>query len=138
MSRKTLEFNFTNLVFVYGSLKRGEWNNSLLESSDFICEHTTQEVFCLVDCGFPYAVPKYSVFYEEDYEFHPVRGEVWQIDSVDTFYRLDVLEGHPNHYHRVPIWVDQKPCWIYTQPDNRALTLPTCPIVDGAYEWQNV
>jgi gamma-glutamylcyclotransferase (GGCT)/AIG2-like uncharacterized protein YtfP len=79
------------LVFVYGTLKRGFWNNYLLEGSELLGEGTTLERFSLYTVGFPYAVP--------DGGGLPLRGEVYRVDE-ETLKRLDALEGYPNHYKR--------------------------------------
>ena len=79
------------LVFVYGTLKRGFWNNYLLKEAEFLGEGTTLEKFKLYTVGFPYAL--------SDGEGLPLRGEVYEVEE-ETLKRLDALEGYPNHYKR--------------------------------------
>jgi len=84
------------LVFVYGTLKRGFWNNYLLEDAEFLGEGTTLEKFKLFTVGFPYAVPDKSGL--------PLRGEVYRV-CKGTLKRLDRLEGYPSHYRRKEVEV---------------------------------
>lgn len=141
MSREILDYNFCNLVFVYGSLQTGCWNNHLLLSSDYMWDDVTEGRFVLTDIGFPYAIPE-EVWTEEyiealEPEFLPVRGEVFRMDSPFTLYKLDRLEGHPHHYYRTPIRINGVTMWMYQQYDQSViLQSELCPIVDGAYEWQ--
>ncbi|WP_456419752.1 gamma-glutamylcyclotransferase family protein [Thermovibrio sp.] len=79
------------LVFVYGTLKRGFWNNALLKRARFIGKGITLEKFKLYTVGFPYAVP--------DEEGLPLKGEVYEVDEK-TLLELDNLEGYPIHYKR--------------------------------------
>jgi len=79
------------LVFVYGTLKRGFWNNALLKRARFIGEGITLEKFKLYTVGFPYAVP--------DEKGLPLKGEVYEVDEK-TLLELDNLEGYPIHYKR--------------------------------------
>ena len=75
-----------NLVFVYGTLKRGCSNHPFLAGQNFLGEAQTSPGFRLFDLeGFPGMVP-----HAEDRE--GVRGEVWAVDD-DCLARLDVLEG---------------------------------------------
>lgn len=81
----------TTKVFVYGSLKRGYWNNSLLSTAKFIGEaFTIDGSYTMYDGGFPYVV----LGGDDD-----VSGEVWEVDD-DTLRNLDRLEGVPDHYVR--------------------------------------
>lgn len=77
------------LVFVYGSLKRGEFNHKVLGESKFIGK--TKVRGRIYDLGH-YPGAKLS----EDGEIH---GEVFDVDN-ETLNRLDRLEGHPHFYER--------------------------------------
>lgn len=135
MSNVNLDWKFTPYVFVYGSLKSGHWNNVYLSLSDFIGEFKTSPDFVLVDAGFPYALHREDTF-REDIAFKPIAGEIWRVDSPLTLRQLDRLEGHPNHYCRVPIYVDSIPCWIYLVDYENVLSLPVCQTdEEGNYVW---
>ncbi|WP_457679273.1 gamma-glutamylcyclotransferase family protein [Thermovibrio sp.] len=87
------------LVFVYGTLKRGFWNNALLKRAKLVGEGKTKERFKLYTVGFPYAVP--------DKEGLPLMGEVYEVDEK-TLKELDNLEGYPEHYKRKEVEVELK------------------------------
>jgi gamma-glutamylcyclotransferase (GGCT)/AIG2-like uncharacterized protein YtfP len=85
------------LVFVYGTLKRGERNHSFLRNATFVSDARTVDRFSLLDLGsFPAMVR------------HPaetqVSGEIYQIDA-NILERLDRLEGVPTLYdmHRIRV-----------------------------------
>ena len=120
----------TALVFVYGSLKRGYWNNRLLEGALFVGEAHTTKKYSLVDGGVPMAVP--------DEEGLPVMGEVYEIDVSLHLGPLDRLEGHPRFYTREQVGVVLKGevcnAYIYemqyTYRDG-----DMCQVVDDKYVW---
>lgn len=81
----------TTKVFTYGSLKRGYYNNCLLEDSTFVNEGATAGAeFTMYDGGFPYVTTGGDGI---------IYGEVWEVDE-HTLRRLDQLEGVPHHYIR--------------------------------------
>lgn len=84
-------------VFVYGTLKRGESNHSLLSRSTYIGEALTLSKFDMLNSGFP-------VLFHND-KGHRVSGEVFEIDE-DTLHRLDSLEGEGSMYFREKVYVD--------------------------------
>jgi gamma-glutamylaminecyclotransferase len=85
------------LMFFYGSLKRGYWNNRLLANSEFVGDAKTVDKFKLIDLGsFPGMIGDGQA---------NVRGEVFDVPDADVP-RLDMLEGHPNFYKRTPIKVE--------------------------------
>lgn len=104
-------------VFVYGTLKNGHGNNVLLRTSEFVKETRTKNSYLLVrgQIGVPFVFPKSGI--EEDlYKYlHPVQGHLFKVDSMETFKRLDRLEGHPSHYTRVLTELeDGEAAWMYT------------------------
>jgi len=85
-------FEITPFVAVYGTLKRGYWNNFLLKGSTFLGEGYTAGRYELFDAGFPFAVPSEAGF--------PVKVEVYELPSPAVMRRLDTLEGYPIVYDR--------------------------------------
>lgn len=82
------------LVFVYGTLLRGESNHRYLSGARYVCELTTPASYDLFDLGsFPAMVAGGST---------AVRGEVWACSRA-VLARLDELEEHPEFFRRVPI-----------------------------------
>jgi len=80
------------LVFVYGTLKRGGWNNFRMPG-EFVREAET--------------IPRYRIFTDgtlpyltENYRYGlAVRGEVWLVDEDGLAY-LDRLEGVDRNFYR--------------------------------------
>lgn len=109
-----------NKVFVYGTLKKGYGNHSLLREAKFIGEALTLKRFRLFDVGFPYAVPSQRGA--------RLKGEVYEVNSPEIMKALDWLEGYPSHYKRQVIMVElengQKiEAWIYVvdTPEGREI-----------------
>jgi gamma-glutamylaminecyclotransferase len=98
-----------NLVAVYGTLKKGYSNNSLLRGSRYVGKGTTLDKYPLEVSGLPY--------------LHDVKGSGYNVDvhiykvSDNVLKSLDALEGHPHHYKRKEIMIKRKKgqlrCWVY-------------------------
>ena len=74
------------LIFVYGTLKRGCSNHHFLAGQEFVGEARTVRGFRLYELsGFPGMVPRAG---DQD----GVVGEVWSVDAA-ALVRLDALEG---------------------------------------------
>ena len=109
------------LVMVYGSLKKGFGNHSLIQSSKLIGDVVTEEVFGMVSFGgFPGLLdPSY---YQNSSHFR-IQGELYEV-TPETFARLDRLEGYPSFYNRKIITAkdikdgEYYDCWIYYLNDN--------------------
>lgn len=87
------------LVFVYGSLRRGQTNHRILEGSAMVATARTLGRFRLVDLGaYPALLPGGTT---------AVVGEVYEVDGP-TLERLDRLEGHPHYYRRELIELDDR------------------------------
>jgi gamma-glutamylcyclotransferase (GGCT)/AIG2-like uncharacterized protein YtfP len=83
-----------HLVFVYGTLLRGQPNHRLLEDSRFVSDAKTEPVFELVDLGpCPAMVPGGE---------QSIAGEVYAV-KAEALEGLDRLEGHPHFYRRTPV-----------------------------------
>lgn len=79
------------LVFVYGTLLRGERNHGLLSGSSSLGRRQTAPEFTLYDLGsYPGAAEGGET---------AIKGELYQVDQ-HTLARLDRLEGHPRFYRR--------------------------------------
>ncbi len=112
-----LDFDKCRYVFVYGTLKQGYGNNYLLSNAKLISDKAyTVDKFELYDVGFPYA--KFS----NSKDSAVLKGELYELDSIETFRDLDNLEGYPHHYRRKMIKVIYKDkdgkwkkalAWIY-------------------------
>ena len=96
-----------HLVFVYGSLLSGLYNNTLLESSKLVYKSaTTVDKVLLMgpnSTAFPYLVyflSEYSSDEENSSLLGHVEGEVYEVDDT-VLATLDMVEGHPNHYVRI-------------------------------------
>ena len=82
----------SNLIFVYGTLKRGYSNNILLASCPFIGQAITKPHYRLYDCGpYPCLI--------KDEHGRAIRGEIYEVDDA-VLRRLDRLEGVPFLYQR--------------------------------------
>lgn len=78
-------------VFVYGTLRRGEYNHHYLSSATYVGQTRTEPSFTLVDLGgYPGLLLEGST---------PVVGELYDVD-VTTLARLDLLEEAPEVYRR--------------------------------------
>jgi len=119
--------NTCNQVFVYGTLKNGHGNNRILSTASYIGDASTSNKFALGDAGVPYAFPL-DVVKEKDlieHLCHPIRGELYRINDIDTAIDLDSLEGYPDYYNRrlIQVEVGHSPdttlyhAWIYTIED---------------------
>lgn len=97
-------------VAVYGTLRRGQRNHWLLDQADFL--------FNDIICGVIYDLggcPAFK-FYECD-DF--VKVEVYQV-TKDILDRLDRLEGHPDFYKRIKVFLfeNNEDVWAYEFQDD--------------------
>ena len=102
-----------HLVFVYGSLKSGRSNhNAYLGASDMLGRGYMEGLYDLIDLGWYPAVLR-----REDGQPTRIYGEVYEVDE-DTFYSLDLLEGHPDYYKREQVnLADGTRVWTYFLPE---------------------
>jgi gamma-glutamylcyclotransferase (GGCT)/AIG2-like uncharacterized protein YtfP len=99
-----------DLLFTYGTLKRGMYNNCLLDGAEFIGEAVTVE---------RYPFEHITLFGLPDKGLH-VRGEVWS-PAKGQWANLDRLERHPRWYCRIPTGVKLNDgtilkAWLYFVP----------------------
>lgn len=87
-------------IFVYGTLRRGEYNNRLLSSAIFKGTFNTVPEYELRNFGvFPGLMLNGST---------SVKGEVYEVDD-ETLDYLDCHEGHPTFYCRSSIKLKNHP-----------------------------
>lgn len=107
-----------NLIFVYGTLKRGCGNNHYLDDATFLGEAETCEKYHMKRHEYWYPavienINDYSVSIQHTY---PITGELWCC-SESTAKSLDRLEGYPDLFYRkeIPIMQDAKVinAWMY-------------------------
>lgn len=103
----------TNVVAVYGTLKRGGGNYyRYLQDSTFIGSGRTADKYPLLIKGLPYML-------EEKGVGHNVKVDVFRVSDT-VLKKLDALEGHPNWYVRKQIPIKMKgnltTCWLYFNP----------------------
>lgn len=142
-------------IFVYGTLKSGYWNNSLLSSEQILSYHgVTEEPMLMLEKHFPYVMGGHPSFSKP---LLPIKGEVYSL-SKNTLSFLDYLEGYPSLYDRKKINVIDletneifRDCYIYYLPtpkltdDPENLLTWVSPVFDHKtktefYEWtlQNI
>ncbi|MFQ5993465.1 MAG: gamma-glutamylcyclotransferase [Acidiferrobacterales bacterium] len=111
------------LVFVYGTLLRGEANAGELVNAQYLGAHKTDAVFTMLDLG---AYP--AVVLGGD---TAIAGEVFAVDAA-TLSRLDSFEDHPDEYSRIEIMTPFGEAWIYTY---RTTPATAAVIVSG--DWRH-
>jgi gamma-glutamylcyclotransferase (GGCT)/AIG2-like uncharacterized protein YtfP len=114
----------TQLLFVYGTLKRGGSNHHWLQGADWrgrarLAGHSLHSLG-----DYPMAVPGRGV----------VHGEVYAVDAA-AFARLDRLEDVPNEYNRrlCPL-EDGRQAWVYCGTTSQVRGLPRVPYAD----WESI
>ena len=92
-------------VFVYGTLRRGELRNRVLQSSEFLGDTKTAPIFTMLHLGaYPGVIKRGET---------PIIGELYSIDE-STLRDLDRIEGHPTFYKREVVGLDNgESAWMY-------------------------
>jgi len=84
-------------LFVYGTLKRGHYNHTVLGDSHYIGKDSVYGAFALHDLGsFPGVVTDTTVNRE-------IFGEVYELTDPEIVKDVEYLEGYPTFYYRLPI-----------------------------------
>lgn len=94
-----LDSKVKNLIFVYGSLKSGHYNNRIIENEEFVSEATTKPLYRLWNLG---SYPGLTIDTETG---KAIKGELWRV-SPEAMVRLDRLEGVPTLYRREYIKIE--------------------------------
>ncbi len=112
-----------HVVFVYGTLLRGEANHDALRTATFLCEATTRgQCFAMANLGAFPAV--YRPRPTSGVVVGAVVGELFSVDR-ETLWLLDEIEGHPGHYGRELVAViaeRNKWAWMYVLPEHQDRT----------------
>ena len=96
-----------HLVFVYGTLRKGESNHDVLSQAQLLGQHETPPEYALYDLGaYPAVITGHQVIF----------GEVYLIDE-DILKALDELEDVPVEYRRELIDTPFGQAWIYLYQD---------------------
>lgn len=108
----------TNLLFVYGTLKKGKGNSGFLKDAFFLNTAKIKGVTMYNLGAFPAVV--------ENGEY-TVSGEVYKIDTK-ILKHVDALEGHPSFYTRKIKGLDTgQSAWVYFLP--KKAIIPCCQII---------
>jgi gamma-glutamylcyclotransferase (GGCT)/AIG2-like uncharacterized protein YtfP len=114
------------LIFVYGTLLRGEVNHPLMMSdAAFVRDACTEPHYDLVDLG------GYPALLEDGHT--AVSGEIYEVDD-ELLEELDVFEEVPFLYQRKPVQLADGYVEAYVMPRHKALGAPR--IADG--DWRNL
>jgi len=125
------EESFNELLFVYGSLKKGFDNHNILSkyAKRLGKAHTVKKFAMFEDSfgNYPYLV---------DMPFSKIKGELYQITRAELMQKIDEFEGAPDYYVRKKIEVKShhgvKRAFVYIQEDAKT---PTDKI--ALNEWTN-
>jgi gamma-glutamylcyclotransferase (GGCT)/AIG2-like uncharacterized protein YtfP len=99
------------LVFVYGSLKRGNrLSMDRINGAEFVGKAmTTKPIYNMTDLGaFPAVYP--------DLQGYIINGEVFKVTS-EVLKTLDTIEGYPDFYTRTLISTSLGMAWMYVIED---------------------
>lgn len=103
-------------VFVYGTLKEGQCNNSVLRNSgaELYGYDTITGNFVLHDMGGLPALMDADLAIGDQ---QTIYGQVWFGDT-EMLAACDMLEGHPDFYMRRKLWSDRykQRVWVYFMP----------------------
>ena len=80
-----------NNLFVYGTLKKGYGNHSIIQKTTYIGDFISIDKFDLSGYGFP-------KIYPNDQGKH-IKGEIYNLEEQD-FISTDMLEGNGSFYQR--------------------------------------
>jgi len=111
-----IDLEKSNLVFVYGTLRKGFGNHRILASNPFEGKALTKDNYAMYISGLPFVV--------KDEPVSHIVGEVYQLRDIKDLHRVDQLESHPDFYKRELIHVEIAPptpnrhyrtvaAWIY-------------------------
>ncbi len=98
-----------SLVFVYGTLKRGQRNHGFVQAGEFVGNHQTEAVFSMYEFDDYPAVTEFGK--------DSIGGELYRVNRAQ-FRKLDELEWYPRFYQRIKIETRFGLAWMYVvKPD---------------------
>jgi len=104
-------------VFVYGTLRKGSFNHSLISSEEFVAEGNTRKKYKLISNTIPYVI--------KDEKVSTIKGEIYKVTD-EALEALDMLEGHPDWYRREKTVIDTNKgsitAWLYFYPKKYSYT----------------
>ncbi|MCP9885504.1 gamma-glutamylcyclotransferase [Synechococcus sp. ATX 2A4] len=119
------------MVFVYGTLKRGQANHHWLVGAEAL-GRTRLQGLAMHNVGpYPMAVPLPAPATDAGNGLPPLlHGELYRVDASGLA-RLDLLEDVPNEYQRLrrPL-VNGQQVWVYAGGPEQAAQLPPVPFGD--------
>lgn len=112
------------LIFVYGTLKKGFSNNTLLKTSKFIKKYTLTGKYQMINVNnaFPAVILSKNI--------NKIKGEIWDVNQ-ETLDDIDALEGVPYLYNRRHFRYAGMNCWIYIMKRD----IDIIPVVIKTGEW---
>ena len=116
-------------VFVYGSLKRGCGNHSILEKAEYLGRCTLRGKYQMLNLKYyPGLVCNSQI------DNNAVLGEVYKVtkEQLDV---LDMIEGHPDYYCRTKVTTPWKSAWCYFLPDAYIGRSPPVDPTSGVQVW---
>ena len=98
-----------NLIFVYGTLRKGHCNHHLLKDAHCYGVGSSEASYAMyLKNGYPYITSSEARY--------PIVGELYSVDD-DTLAQLDKFEGHPRYYERreIPVIMREEryDAWMY-------------------------
>ncbi len=101
------------MLFVFGTLKRGQVNHRLMTGQAFVREATTLPHYRLYDLG------EYPGLADDPVNGLSIVGELWQISEC-CLAELDDFEGVPDWFQRRPVLLEGEPAeadaYFYGRP----------------------
>ncbi len=97
----TREQKFEEYLFVYGSLKKGFDNHTILKEAKYISKAKTIDKFAMYkeeDRNYPYIVKNEIIG-------QSIEGELYQITREDVLKKIDDFEDAPRYFKHENIWI---------------------------------
>ena len=116
IAQANADFLNNPIVFVYGTLRKGFGNHSLLQDAEFISIGKTKHRYCMTASGCP--------FVSEHTKMTRILGELYRIKTVEDWHHLDRLESHPTWYVRKQVEIEVEggkyvKAWLYFNEESQ-------------------
>lgn len=111
------------LIAVYGTLRKGEFNNYLLTDGELLGTEFVVGKYRMIDLG------GYPAIFHDEYMNYPIVVEVYDVDEY-VLSDLDRLEGYPNYYDRELVKTKHGDAWIYYLTNVQDIPRPVMPFGD--------